>query len=55
MTYTGLYISYLHGKDVEQNMDEYEIPMTDTDLTENHGDVDDLIFYNDFEWYVSDR
>lgn len=55
MTYTGLYISYLHGKDVAQNMDEYEVPMNEPDLTEPCGDVDDLIFYNDFEWYVSER
>lgn len=36
-------------------MDEYETPVTDPDLTEPRGDVDDLIFYNDPEWYVSER
>lgn len=36
-------------------MDEYETPMTSTDPAENGGDVDDLIFHNDPEWYVSER
>ena len=38
-----------------QTMDEYDFPMNEFELTKPCGDVDDLIFYNDFEWYVSDR
>lgn len=36
-------------------MDEYVTPMSAPDLTEPPGDVDDLIFRHDPEWYVSER
>lgn len=36
-------------------MDECEIPITDSGLTKPSGDVDDLIFCNDPDWYASDR
>ena len=36
-------------------MDEYEAPATNNSLTERSGDVDDFIFHNDPEWYVSER
>lgn len=36
-------------------MDEYQTPAMENDLTEYIGDVDDYIFHNDSEWYVSER
>lgn len=36
-------------------MDEREITITNTDLEESSGDVDDLIFFHDPDWYASDR
>lgn len=36
-------------------MDEYITPIPETDLTVPSGDVDDLIFLNDLDWYVSER
>jgi len=36
-------------------MDECETTNTTPDLTQPSGDVDDLIFYDDPEWYASDR
>lgn len=44
----------MHGKD-RQSMDEYELPAPADDLTCPTGDVDDLIFCHDPEWYVSER
>ena len=38
-----------------RSMDECETTITNTDLTDPPGDVDDLIFYHDPEWYASER
>ena len=36
-------------------MDEQEPSLTNPDLAESSGDVDDLIFLHNADWYVSDR
>jgi len=36
-------------------MDEFETTHTDSDLMKPAGDVDDLIFCHDPDWYVSER
>lgn len=36
-------------------MDEYDPSVNNPDPLEPIGDVDDLIFYHDPDWYVSDR
>ena len=36
-------------------MDECETTITNPELTEPSGDVDDLIFFHDPDWYASDR
>ena len=38
-----------------RSMDECETTITNADLTEPSGDVDDLIFFHDPDWYVSER
>lgn len=35
-------------------MDEFNLPVKDTDSTPLPGDVDDLIFH-DPDWYISER
>lgn len=35
-------------------MNEYELPATENNPPES-GDVDDLIFRGDCEWYISER
>lgn len=36
-------------------MDEYEETTPTCEQHERSGDVDDLIFYHDPEWYISER
>ena len=36
-------------------MDEYITPIPEPDLAIPSGDVDDLIFLNDPDWYASER
>lgn len=36
-------------------MDEYEPSLSAPNPAEPSGDVDDLIFFHDPDWYVSDR
>lgn len=38
-----------------QCMDEYDDSLINPDLAEPSGDVDDLIFFHDPDWYASDR
>lgn len=52
-----IYWSVYHqfaGKE-DQCMDECETTITKPDLTPPAGDVDDLIFCNEPDWYVSTR
>lgn len=53
-SYTGLYITNLHGKEAA-HMDEHTTPVPEPVLTVPAGDVDDLIFRNDPDWYTSER
>lgn len=36
-------------------MDKYDLSVNNPDPIEPIGDVDDLIFYPDPDWYISDR